>query len=96
MIPLILVVKNPIAWLAHRCTPINKKIQADAFLLRSALVMSPLWLGLFEPCVLKQPLGLGKVPMFFWGPPSGPGVIKKRWWVLRYATVDVRFFLNRP
>ena len=40
--------------------------------------MSPLWLALFEPCVLKQPLGHSKVPMFFWGPITGPGAIRKR------------------
>ena len=39
--------------------------------------MSPQWLALLEPFILSQPIGHDKVPMFFWGPLSGPGVVKK-------------------
>jgi hypothetical protein len=39
--------------------------------------MSPYWLALFEPHVLKQPFGHNKVPMIFWGPTVGPGVERK-------------------
>ena len=39
--------------------------------------MSPLWLALLEPFILSQPIGHGKVPMFFWGPLFGPGVVRK-------------------
>ena len=44
--------------------------------------MNPLWLARKEPWVLLQPLGHDKVPMFFWGPLSGPGVTKKKVWLL--------------
>jgi hypothetical protein len=40
--------------------------------------MSPLWLALLEPFILSQPIGHDKVPMFFWGPLNGPGVVKKK------------------
>ena len=75
--PDIMVAQNPISWLAHRCTPVNKNPGGCLFSW-SALVMSPLWLALFEPCDLKQPLGRNKVPMFFWGPITGPGVIRNK------------------
>jgi hypothetical protein len=39
--------------------------------------MSPQWLARKEPCVLSQPIGHDKVPMFFWGPFSGPGAARK-------------------
>jgi hypothetical protein len=29
--------------------------------------------------------------MFFWGPINGPGAVKKKGWLLRYATVDLNF-----
>ena len=71
-----MVVKNPFSWLAHRCTPLNKNPGGWPFLW-SALVMSPQWLALLEPFILSQPIGHDKVPMFFWGPLSGPGVVRK-------------------
>jgi len=40
--------------------------------------MSPQWLALLEPFILSQPIGHDKVPMFFWGPLSGPGAAKKK------------------
>jgi len=39
--------------------------------------MSPQWLALLEPFILSQPIGHDKVPMFFWGPLNGPGVVRK-------------------
>jgi len=39
--------------------------------------MSLLWLALLEPFILSQPIGHDKVPMFFWGPITGPGVVRK-------------------
>ena len=39
--------------------------------------MSPQWLALLEPFILSQPIGHDKVPMFFWGPLFGPGVVRK-------------------
>ena len=59
--------------------------------------MNPLWLDLLEPYILSKLIGHDKVPMFFWGPIIGPGVVKKKGWLLRYeiknlfATVDLIF-----
>ena len=38
----------------------------------------PQWLAHLEPFILLQFIGHDKVPMFFWGPLSGPGVVRKR------------------
>ena len=57
--------------------------------------MSSLWLALIEPCVLKQSPGHNKVPMFFWGPITGPGVIRKQGWLLRYEIYNVSSLRNR-
>jgi hypothetical protein len=54
--------------------------------------MSPLWLDLLKPYILSQPIGHDKVPMFFWGPLNGPGVVRKIRRLLGYATTI--FFLN--
>jgi hypothetical protein len=64
--------------------------------------MSPLWLGLLEPFILLKPIGHDKVPMFFWGPLNGPGVvrkIKKVAWLrdnedLSATQPPILFFLN--
>jgi hypothetical protein len=65
----------------------------------SALVMSPLWLGLLEPFILSKPIGHDKVPMFFWSPLNGPGAEKEKKGYfatrqlgsLRYATINFSF-----
>jgi hypothetical protein len=41
--------------------------------------MNSLLLARLEPCILSQPIGHDKVPMFFWGPIFGPGVVRKIW-----------------
>jgi hypothetical protein len=56
--------------------------------------MSLKWLALLEPFILSQPIGHDKVPMFFWGPLSGPGGVRKIRRLLGYATSDSIFFLN--
>jgi len=56
--------------------------------------MSPQWLALLEPFILSQPIGHDKVPMFFWGPLSGPGVVRKIRKVASLRNLRFYFFLN--
>ena len=61
----------------------------------------PSMAGAFRTLYFVKTLGHNKVPMFFWGPITGPGVIriKNGYFVTRYgvslhyATVDFTFFL---
>jgi hypothetical protein len=56
--------------------------------------MSPQWLAHLEPFILSQPIGHDKVPMFFWGPLNGPGVVRKIRKVASLRNRQFYFFLN--
>ena len=47
-----------------------------------------------EPFILSQPIGHDKVPMFFWGPLNGPGVVRKIRKVASLRNRQFYFFLN--
>ena len=56
--------------------------------------MNPQWLDLLEPYILSKPIGHDKVPMFFWGPFNGPGVVRKIRKVVSLLNHQLYFFLN--